>query len=205
MAAVRRVSAARSEGVREVGRGAAGESVGNVLAQGRVTRLPPGVADGDSTGQYGAEMTTSDVPVRPIGLARWTPLWWLSLPAFWGVYTLAFDPTDRIADPTGACPWHSLFGIDGPSCGITRMTWYLLHGDLVEAARMHLAALLLVPVGGYVYVWWVASWVFGRHLPMRRPTRSVVIAVVTVFVVYSVVLRNLPWPPFQWFYVSNLT
>jgi Protein of unknown function (DUF2752) len=39
---------------------------------------------------------------------------------------LAYNPTDRIPDPTGPCTWHALFGIDGPGCGGTRMLWYLL-------------------------------------------------------------------------------
>jgi hypothetical protein len=124
-------------------------------------------------------------------------------PAAWFPYVLTFNPTDRIADPTGPCTWHMLFGIDGPTCGITRMTWYLLHGDLVDAARMHLAALLLVPVGAYAYVCWVAGWIFGRRLPMFRITKSLAIGYAVFFLLYSTVLRNLPWPPFTWFYVPS--
>ena len=148
------------------------------------------------------------VPVtlhRPAGWMRYTPLWWLPLPLGWFAYVLAFNPTDRIADPTGPCMWHMLFGIDGPSCGITRMTWYMLHGDFLDAARMHLAALVVVPVGAYAYLWWVASWVFGRRLPMFRVTRWHAIGFAAFFLVYSVVLRNLPWAPLHWFYVPDLT
>ncbi|MEH1127130.1 DUF2752 domain-containing protein [Micromonospora sp. CPCC 206061] len=65
-----------------------------------------------------------------------------------------------IADPAGRCLFHAVFGIAGPTCGITRTTWYLLHGNVVDAARMHLAALLL---------------------------------------------RNLPWEPFTWFFVPEAT
>ncbi len=36
---------------------------------------------------------------------------------------------------------------------------------------MHLAFLLLVPVGVYGYLWWVAGWVLGRQLPMIRASR----------------------------------
>lgn len=59
---------------------------------------------------------------RPAGWARYTPLWLLALPAGWVAYVLAYNPTDRVGDPTGPCLWHAAFGIDGPSCGITRMT-----------------------------------------------------------------------------------
>ncbi len=150
-------------------------------------------------------MTTPVVSTRPAGWVRYTPLWLLAVPAAWFGYVLAYDPTDRVGDPTGPCTWHMLFGIDGPSCGITRMTWYLLHGDLLDAARMHLAALLAVPVGAYAWVWWVAGWVFGARLPMFRMTRRLAIGYAILFLVYSVVLRNLPWPPFTWFYVPDLT
>lgn len=34
-----------------------------------------------------------------------------------------------------------LTGINGPTCGGTRLVWYLLHGDLVQTARHHLVAL----------------------------------------------------------------
>jgi hypothetical protein len=139
------------------------------------------------------------------GWSRFAPLWWLALPAAWFGYVLAYDPTDGRADPTGPCTWHMLFGIDGPTCGFTRMTWYLLHGNVVEAARMHLAALLLVPFAAYAYVWWTAGWTFGRRLPMLRVTRWHAAGYATFFIVYTVVLRNLPWPPLHWFYVPDLT
>jgi len=149
-------------------------------------------------------MTAPLVLERPPGWVRYTPLWLLPVAAGWFTYVLTFNPTDDVMDPTGPCPWHMLFGIDGPTCGITRMTWYLLHGDLVDAARMHLAALVLVLVGVYAYLWWVAGWVFGRRLPMLRVTKPVAIGAVVAFLLYSVVLRNLPWPPFDWFYVPDL-
>ena len=149
-------------------------------------------------------MTAPMVLHRPTGWVRYTPLWLLPIPAAWFVYVLAFNPTDTIMDPSGPCPWHALFGIDGPTCGITRMTWYLLHGNLVEAARMHLAALLLIPVAGYAYLWWAARWVAGWRLPMVRIPTRVAIGYAVFFILYSVVLRNLPWPVVNWFHVPNL-
>jgi hypothetical protein len=128
----------------------------------------------------------------------------LPLPIAWIVYVLAFNPTDTVIDPTGLCTWHLLFGVDGPTCGITRMTWYLLHGDIINAARMHLAALVLVPLGAYAYLWWAAGWLFGRRMPMVRVTKRAAIIAAVAFLVYAVVLRNLPWPPFEWFYVPEL-
>jgi hypothetical protein len=94
-------------------------------------------------------------------------LWPLPVLAGWVGYVLAFNPTDRVADPTGPRVWHMIFHVDGPTCGITRMSWYLLHGDLVHAAQSHLLALVAVPVLGYGYVWWAAAGVAGLRLPAR--------------------------------------
>lgn len=142
---------------------------------------------------------------RATGWARVAPLLVLPVPLAWFAYVLAFNPTDTIADPTGPCLWHKAFGIDGPSCGITRMTWYLLHGNLIAAARMHLAALLAVPIVGYAYLHWAAATLLGRKLPTPRHPKRWIIGYSIFFLLYAVVLRNLPWPPFTWFYVPDLT
>ncbi len=144
---------------------------------------------------------------RPRGAVRLTPLALLPLLGLWIWYVLAYNPTDRIADPSGPCLWHRLFGVDGPTCGITRMSWYLLHGHLVHAAQMHLLALAGVPALGYGYAWWLAAFWFGRRLPLP-PARTVNwlgIGYTAAFLVYAVVLRNLPWPPLAWFHVPDLT
>ncbi|MFF4894427.1 DUF2752 domain-containing protein [Micromonospora chersina] len=120
-------------------------------------------------------------------------------------FVLRFNPTDRVADPTGPCLWHALTGINGPSCGGTRMFYYLLHGDLVDAARHHLAALVAVPFLLYAGVRWAGIAWLGRELPALRLSPRVYWAYGVAFVLYSTVLRNLPWPPFTWFDIPNLT
>lgn len=120
-------------------------------------------------------------------------------------YILLFNPTDRIADPTGPCTWHMFTGINGPTCGGTRMVWYLLHGDLVEAARHHLVALVGVPFALYALAAWTAQVWFGRRWPVLRLSPWVYIAYGAVWLLYAVVLRNLPWQPFSWFDIPNLT
>jgi hypothetical protein len=120
-------------------------------------------------------------------------------------YVLTFDPTDRTADPTGPCTWHTVFGINGPTCGGTRMAWYLLHGDLVQAARHHLVALIGAPLALHALLAWTMQVWFGRRLPQPRLSRWVYIGYATVWLAYAVVLRNLPWPPLSWFDIPNLT
>jgi Protein of unknown function (DUF2752) len=129
---------------------------------------------------------------------------WLTLGAA-TAWVLAFNPTDRTPDPTGPCLWHMLTGINGPTCGGTRMFWYLLHGNLVQAARHHLAALIGLLYGLYALTVWTVNTYGGRRLPLWRPGRAATAGYIGFFFLYAVVLRNLPWQPFAWFDIPNLT
>ena len=79
-------------------------------------------------------------------------------------------------NPTGPCTWHTLFDINGP----TRMVWYLLHGDLVQAARHHLVALIGVPFASYALMARTAQVWFGRDWPLPRLSRRIYIAYAAV-------------------------
>jgi hypothetical protein len=149
-------------------------------------------------------MTTAPPRARTAGL-RWAVAGvWATVLAATG-YVLAFDPTDRVADPTGPCLWHALFGINGPTCGGTRMVWYLLHADLIQAAQHHLVALAGVPFALYALLAWTARASFGRRWPTLRLSRWTYLGYAAVWLLYATVLRNLPWPPFTWFNIPNLT
>jgi len=142
---------------------------------------------------------------RVDGWVRSTPLAAWGLLAAATAWVLRFNPTDRIADPTGPCLWHAATGINGPTCGGTRMFYYLIHGNLVEAARHHLLALIGILYGGYALIAWTASWLIGKKIPIWRPGTWAIVAYIAVFLLYAVLLRNLPWAPFSWFNIDNLT
>jgi hypothetical protein len=118
-------------------------------------------------------------------------------------FVLRFNPTDRTVDPTGPCLWHAATGINGPTCGGTRMFYFLIHGNVVEAARHHLPALMAVPVVGYLWLRWVLGR-FGVQLPALRLPKAVWIGYAVFFLVFSTVLRNLNWGPLGWFDIENL-
>jgi hypothetical protein len=134
----------------------------------------------------------------------WTRPAWLAPLAVFGCaasavgYVLANDPTDAKADPLAPCLFRTLTGLDCPGCGGTRMMWYLLHGNLPEAARHHLVALLLVPFVVYGYLTWAASRLFGTK--PWRPGRVFWLTVAVSWLVFAVA-RNLPWEPFLTFRV----
>lgn len=116
-------------------------------------------------------------------------------------WVLTHNPTDAIADPGGGCVWTALTGTQGPTCGGTRMVWYLLHGDLVQAARHHPPALLAVPFLGYAWLRWFARGA-GRRLPVIPYPRWLLLAYAASWLIFTVV-RNLPWPPFTWLHLTE--
>ncbi|HZE38088.1 MAG TPA: DUF2752 domain-containing protein [Stackebrandtia sp.] len=136
---------------------------------------------------------------------KWGPvMMWLGIAAA-VAYVWGNDPADSRPDPGLPCFFHLLFGVNGPSCGGTRMIWYLLHGDLVQAFRYHAFALAAVPLAVYGLVWWtVRSWT-GRRLPVVRVPPRVFNGYIIAWVVFTSVLRNLPFGPFTWFDIPDMT
>ena len=115
-------------------------------------------------------------------------------------YTLATDPTTASAGDAPSCLLKYLTGFVCPGCGGTRAAWFLLHGDLPDAARHHLLFVFVVPFLVYMYAAWAARKVFKWRLPEFSLRPGVMIAFLAVWGVWSV-LRNLPWAPFTAFYV----
>jgi hypothetical protein len=139
--------------------------------------------------------------------AAWTRPAWLAPLAVLGCMAAAFtyvlqnNPTDAHGDPLGPCAFKALTGYDCPGCGGTRMVWYLLHGNIYEAARYHVVALLAVPVLVWTYIVWTVQRLTGYKLPTKRIPLGVILGYLIAWFVFAV-LRNLPWAPFHWFYVS---
>lgn len=115
-------------------------------------------------------------------------------------YVLAFNPADAKPDPLGPCAFRAITGLDCPGCGGTRMVWFLLHGDVLQAARHHAIALLVVPVLVYAYLAWGAKRIFNLTLPTRSIPTLAWVSFLGLWAVFSVV-RNLPWEPFLYFRV----
>ncbi|SHM43222.1 DUF2752 domain-containing protein [Cryptosporangium aurantiacum] len=145
--------------------------------------------------------------IERLALAAWTKPSWLAPLTILGcigaasTYVLTNDPTDTRLDPLGPCAFKMLTGFDCPGCGGTRMVWYLLHGDVLQAARHHLVALIAVPILAWAYVVLAAKRFFGVQLPSKRIPLVAILGFLGFWVVFAV-LRNLPWAPFSWFFVS---
>jgi Protein of unknown function (DUF2752) len=115
-------------------------------------------------------------------------------------YTLLEHPTDSTAFSAPSCILKLTTGFDCPGCGGTRAAWYLLHGNVPQAARHHAVFVFAVPFLLYMYVAWAVGMVTGRKLPMLRLSPRTVGVFLGVWFAFSV-LRNLPYAPFTRLYV----
>jgi hypothetical protein len=115
-------------------------------------------------------------------------------------YTLLTHPTSSDAASTPNCIIKLTTGFDCPGCGGTRAFYYLMHGNVLAAARSHLILVFAAPYLLYMYVAWAGGMMFRWKLPALRPSPRAISVLLGVWLAFSV-LRNLPWAPFTWLYV----
>lgn len=134
-----------------------------------------------------------------------SPRWVGPLAAAGGVaaaigYTFLIRPMSIFGATHPTCVIRALTGFDCPGCGGTRSAWYLLHGDVADAARHHALFVMVVPFLLYMYVAWSLNAAFGWRIPQLRLSPTALMLFLGAWTVFSVV-RNLPWSPFTWLYV----
>jgi hypothetical protein len=107
-----------------------------------------------------------------------------------GLYVAATNPAEGGAFIP--CPFHRLTGLWCPGCGMTRAAHHLLNGDLVGALSRNLLLPVVLVIGVWAWVAWVAR-TAGR--PARGPDTlpSVTWAVLGVMALGFAVVRNLPF------------
>lgn len=115
-------------------------------------------------------------------------------------YTLFTDPTRSAPDAAPTCLLKLTTGLDCPGCGGTRAFWYVLNGDLPAAARHHLLFVFVLPFLLYLYVAWAIAQTTRWRPPQLRFSPRAIGLFLGAWMAFSV-LRNLPWAPFDWFYV----
>ncbi|HZE39040.1 MAG TPA: DUF2752 domain-containing protein, partial [Stackebrandtia sp.] len=114
---------------------------------------------------------------------------------------LVTDPTDDVG-PTN-CAFKMVTGFDCPGCGGTRAFYYLLRGNLPEAARNHAIALFAAPFIAWLYITWALRRMFPKlrdRIPRFRITPIMATWFLAAWGAFWII-RNLPWPPFTHLYV----
>jgi hypothetical protein len=111
-----------------------------------------------------------------------------------------------VGDPTTphgllpVCPTKALLGIDCPGCGTLRMLYWLMHGNLVAAARFNALGLVAVALLVWAYLAWTYGRLTGKRMTSWQHQRWAP-AVTLVLTLAWFAVRNIPFPPFSGLYV----
>jgi hypothetical protein len=174
---------------------------------------PHPAIDGRTFADAPVRIHPSGIPYAPAKMnwfarliTRVTPMPW-AVPAavaacFAGAasYVLVSNPTDAGANDISTCIVKLTTGLDCPGCGGTRAFYYLLNGNIPEAARHHAIAVFAAPFLVWLYVAWAVKRVTGKEIPTPTIGPKVLGVFLGAWAVWMV-LRNLPFAPFTAFYV----
>ena len=105
---------------------------------------------------------------------------------------IVFDPRNTGMFPT--CPFLSLTGCYCPGCGILRVLYVLLHGDVIGALGYNVLAVLSLPFIAYSYGRG-AMRAFGLRAPRPAFVHPYLIWALLAIIVAYWGLRNLPSAP----------
>jgi hypothetical protein len=98
------------------------------------------------------------------------------------------------------CILRNLTGFYCATCGATRATFELIHGNLAGAFALNPLFLIMIPftayflLAGYLRLLPIS---FQLPLPGLRGGLILVAILIAVLILFTVV-RNLPWPAFSW-------
>jgi hypothetical protein len=112
-----------------------------------------------------------------------------------GVIFFFFDPTRTGFYPV--CLFHKLTGLNCPGCGGLRALHQLTHGNVVTAFHCNPLLMVLLPFITFLTLRWLLRGreAFVGNTVLFRPAALWILLAVTLL---FTVLRNLPWPAFNW-------
>jgi hypothetical protein len=115
-------------------------------------------------------------------------------------FVWVWNPTDAGANSGPTCIIKMTTGFDCPGCGGTRAFYYLMHGNIPEAARHHAMAVFAAPFLVWLYVAWAVKTVWGKQIPVPTISARTISFFIAAWGVFMVI-RNIPVAPFTSLYV----
>ncbi len=115
-------------------------------------------------------------------------------------YVWISNPTNGGAADIPTCIVKLTTGLDCPGCGGTRAFYYLLHGNIAEAARYHAIAVFAAPFLVWFYLAWAIKRVTGKQVPVPNLGPRAMSLYLGAWAVFMIA-RNLPFAPFTSLYV----
>lgn len=109
------------------------------------------------------------------------------------VIFFAFDPTQVSFFPQ--CLFHQITGLDCPGCGAQRALHELLHGHLVAAIRFNAMFVASLPLAAWFAPRWAVRMWKGEPIAFNATWLWIF---GSAWILFGI-LRNLPFPFFQWF------
>lgn len=94
-------------------------------------------------------------------------------------------------------PFRALTGLYCPGCGSLRALHQLLHGHLLAALDLNPLMVLAAPYLIYSFISYTSPVILGQKIPQVYVKTSWIWLFLKVVLVYWV-LRNIPFPPFNW-------
>ena len=96
------------------------------------------------------------------------------------------------------CLLHDVTGLHCPGCGMTRATHAAIEGEWLAAFRFNPLGVFLLPLALVALIPEAIGWVRGTPPPWKMPIGKRGAWILAWTVIVYAVIRNLPFPPFEW-------
>jgi hypothetical protein len=97
-----------------------------------------------------------------------------------------------------SCAFNQWTGLHCPGCGMTRGTYALFEGRLLDSFSQNPLGMILLPLALIGCGLEAIGWVYGKPAPWRIPLGAHGAKIIALSVIAFMILRNLPWAPFLW-------
>jgi len=94
------------------------------------------------------------------------------------------------------CIFLEYAGVYCPGCGVTRSTYYLVHGDILKAFRFNQLYILFLPLMVYLYILNLGLKINGKELMKIPRFNSFFYILIGVLSLVFCILRNIHYYPF---------